>query len=81
YEVRDLQFVFESRWYGPDGTLRATSPPETVNFSRDGQVWHVLARDIARDIDPDASGEPCRVELLIDGEIITTIEFQVEPGA
>ena len=77
FEVRDLEFVFHSRWYDPSGTLRATSQPATVTFDSSGQVWHLSARDRAGDIDPLATGEPCTVELLVDDVVIQTLQFQV----
>jgi hypothetical protein len=78
FEVRDLEFVFQSRWYDPSGTLRATSPPTVVRFDQSGQIWHLSARDRAGDIDPLASGEPSRVELLVDDVVIGTLQFQVK---
>ena len=77
FEIRDLEFVFQTRWYDPSGTLRATSQPATVTFDRSGQVWHLSARDRAGDIDPLATGEPCTVDLLVDDVVIQTLQFQV----
>jgi serine/threonine protein kinase len=79
YRVRDIEFTFTSRWYGPDGTLRATSRPQRASFSADGQVWYLSANAVAGDIDPDASGEPCLVELYVDDVVIQTLEFLVVP--
>lgn len=81
FEVRDLEFVFQSRWYDPAGTLRSTSPPTTVRFDRSGQVWHLSASDRAGDIDPLASGEPSTVELLVDDVVIQTLQFQVKSSS
>lgn len=77
YEIRDLDFTFQSRWYDPTGTLRATSPPAEVMLDRSGQVWHLSATDRAGDIDPLASGEPCTVELVVDDVVIQTLQFRV----
>ena len=77
YQVRDLEFTFQSRWYDPTGTLRATSAPVRVTLDQSGEVWHLMASDRAGDIDPAASGEPCRVELLVDDVVIQTLEFRV----
>ena len=77
FEIRDIEFTFESRWYDPAGTLRATSRPATISFDQSGQIWHLSATDRAGDIDPLASGEPCTVELLVDGVVIQTLEFRV----
>ena len=77
YLVRDIEFTFTSRWYGPDGTLRATSRPQQASFSKEGQVWYLSANAVAGDIDPDASGELCLVELYVDDVVIQTLEFQV----
>ncbi|CAN5821152.1 hypothetical protein BH23CHL2_BH23CHL2_26960 [soil metagenome] len=77
YEVRDIQFTFQTRWYDPSGTLRSTSPPADVTLDRSGQVWHLSATDRAGDIDPLASGEPCTVELLVDDVVIQTLQFRV----
>jgi hypothetical protein len=79
YRVRDIEFTFTSRWYGPDGTLRATSRPQQATFSSDGQVWYLSANAVAGDIDPAASGEPCLVELYVGDVVIQTLEFQVVP--
>ena len=77
YGVRDVDFTFQSRWYDPSGTLRATSPTTDVTLDRSGQVWHLSATDRAGDIDPEASGEPCMVELLVDDVVIQTLQFRV----
>lgn len=77
YQVRDVEFTFQSRWYDPTGTLRATSPPVVVTLDRSGEVWHLSARDRAGDIDPLASGRQCTVELLVDGVVIQTLKFRV----
>jgi hypothetical protein len=77
FDVRDIEFTFQSRWYDPAGTLRATSRAVVVTLDRSGEIWHLSARDQAGDIDPLASGEPCRVELLVDGVVIQTLQFQV----
>ncbi|HLT21389.1 MAG TPA: serine/threonine-protein kinase [Thermomicrobiales bacterium] len=77
FQVRDLEFTFQSRWYDPSGTLRATSPPASVTLDQDGEIWHLMASDRAGDVDPEASGEPCRVELLVDDVVIQTLEFRV----
>lgn len=78
YQVRDLSFVLQSRWYSPSGTLRATSPPQSYTFPADGgQIWHLAARAMAGEIDPDATGEPATAELLVDGEVIQTFQFRV----
>lgn len=77
FEIRDIGFVFQTRWYDPAGTLRSTSPPTEVTLDRSGQVWHLSATDRAGDIDPLASGDPCTVELLVDDVVIQTLEFRV----
>ncbi len=77
FEIRDVEFVFQTRWYDPSGTLRSTSPPAEVVLDQTGQVWHLSATDRAGDIDPLASGEPCTVELLVDDTVIQTLQFRV----
>jgi serine/threonine protein kinase len=78
HNVRDIEFTFQSRWYGPDGTLRSSSRPTMVTLDRSGEVWHLTARDRAGEIDPLVSGEPCTVELLVDDVVIQTLQFRVE---
>ncbi len=77
FEIREVDFTFQTRWYDPSGTLRATSPPQAITLDRSGQVWHLSATDRAGDIDPVASGEPCTVEFLVDDVVIQTLQFQV----
>jgi tRNA A-37 threonylcarbamoyl transferase component Bud32 len=77
YGVRDLDFTFTSRWYSPDGTLRATSRPQRASFSSDGQVWYLSASAVAGDIDPAAGGEACLVEFYVDDVVIQTLQFTV----
>jgi serine/threonine protein kinase len=77
FDVRDIEFTFQSRWYDPGGTLRATSRAVMVTLDRSGEIWRLSARDRAGDIDPLASGEPCTVELLVDDVVIQTLQFRV----
>lgn len=78
YRVRDITFTFTSRWYGPDGTLRATSPPQRATFTSDGQIWYLSANAVAGEVDPDASGQPSTIELYVDDAVIQTLQFRVE---
>jgi serine/threonine protein kinase len=80
HQIRDLQFTFETRWYDPAGDERYASPAQSVVVPRDAQSWTLTAQAQAGQIDPDATGQECRVDLLIDGTVVQSLTFVVERG-
>ncbi len=79
-DIRDVPFTMSVRWY-PAGsrTPVEASKPYLVPKDSDEEYLHVCAP--ASRLDPQASNQPLTVEILADGQVLSSFTFRVNGGS